>query len=420
MAVSSIHEHYSEKGIMTTDTTAISNDTRLLNAYRNYNQAIKCLLNANERTMPKDRILTACLLFTIFELVRGQQDTAMRHARSGLKVIGEYRGNSRQNSSPDSSDLISMSELEDRFLRFDLQARNDEDYKSSPSGCWMQSPTTFIPVRFSNLEEARNSLLYQMNFYLYHNGTDTQLNPSFRAGVPVKTDREVKTLHSFVLERANAWKMAFESWSESQDPQFKAFDQTSEILRVYYDYFLTLVEIRYAGSEMRYDNVVARFENMVERAEQIIQHLQSPSKCCKRYPVISVDIGLGEPMFCVAAKCRHPVIRRRALAVLEHWTQFEGVFNGKFAAQGARYIITLEEKGLANVSSADDIPIEARLIGLLGTEKIQDLNNMSMSNAAKSNKALIKWGSTQSCSKQEYMAAAERNARFNLLGCSRQ
>ena len=79
-------------------------------------------------------------------------------------------------------------------------------------------------------------------------------------------------------------------------------------------------------------------------------------------PFFSFDMGINHTLFMVAGLCRDPVVRRRAIALLEAANRQEGVWNGRMAARVARYIIVQEEQG-RQVRSSRDVPADVRLRG---------------------------------------------------------
>ena len=77
-------------------------------------------------------------------------------------------------------------------------------------------------------------------------------------------------------------------------------------------------------------------------------------------------------------KCRHPVIRRKAVSLLYTAPRQEGVWDSILTARVAERLIGIEEAGLGTVVSCEDVPDWARisdvevkfdLHGRLGTVK---------------------------------------------------
>ncbi len=70
---------------------------------------------------------------------------------------------------------------------------------------------------------------------------------------------------------------------------------------------------------------------------------------------ITTDLGKK------AHKCRHPVIRRKAVALLYSSPRQEGVWDSILTARVAERLIGIEEAGLGKVTRCEDIPDWARI-----------------------------------------------------------
>ena len=77
-------------------------------------------------------------------------------------------------------------------------------------------------------------------------------------------------------------------------------------------------------------------------------------------PFFAFDTGINMCLYTVAAWCRDPRIRRKAIRTLRSANRQEGFWNGQMTASFAEEIMQFEERG-RNVRSCKDIPAEARL-----------------------------------------------------------
>lgn len=113
------------------------------------------------------------------------------------------------------------------------------------------------------------------------------------------------------------------------------------------------------GDNIQWDRYYSSFKQMVILGESIVQVSSSlpPSS-----PIsFSLDLSIISAMFNVAALCRDPHIRRRAIRVLRTAAVQEGVWNSHFVANIAEKWIEIEEEGLGIVTSHEDVPASARL-----------------------------------------------------------
>jgi hypothetical protein len=58
----------------------------------------------------------------------------------------------------------------------------------------------------------------------------------------------------------------------------------------------------------------------------------------------------------VSCRCRDPLIRRRAISLLRKCDRTEGVWNSFLTSKVAQRVVDIEEAGLENVRSCDDVP----------------------------------------------------------------
>jgi hypothetical protein len=78
-------------------------------------------------------------------------------------------------------------------------------------------------------------------------------------------------------------------------------------------------------------------------------------------------MALVPPLYLTATRCRDPFIRRRALSILWATSRQEGIWNSDMLAKIAERLISIEEDGLGQVTSSDDVPATSRLSVLNAT-----------------------------------------------------
>lgn len=117
------------------------------------------------------------------------------------------------------------------------------------------------------------------------------------------------------------------------------------VLRMHCNSALIHVATRVDRGQCSYDAFTANFCSIVQDAELWVHDDASTSAQHSLDPqFISIlpDIGIIGPLFEVANKCRHPYIRRRAIALLEQ-NRYEGPWGSKKMAQVAHRALTIEE-----------------------------------------------------------------------------
>ena len=96
---------------------------------------------------------------------------------------------------------------------------------------------------------------------------------------------------------------------------------------------------------MAWDRFTARYEHIVELASLIVEP-NPDGNTQKQRPEFSQDMNTVGPLYAVAHRCRDPVIRRKAVAILYAAPRQEGVWDSMLTARVAEKVISIEEEGL--------------------------------------------------------------------------
>lgn len=93
--------------------------------------------------------------------------------------------------------------------------------------------------------------------------------------------------------------------------------------------------------ECSYDKFIDSFRSIIEDAAAVLQ--QRASEVRSEYTVdLLPDLGVIQPLYLTSSKCRHPLIRRKALYLLGR-TGREGPFEGQRLAAVGRRAVAIEE-----------------------------------------------------------------------------
>ncbi|KAJ3530282.1 hypothetical protein NM208_g9396 [Fusarium decemcellulare] len=141
-------------------------------------------------------------------------------------------------------------------------------------------------------------------------------------------------------------------------------------IRLYHTLLRVCVDAGGYGPETRWDKCLGYFERIVTLAESLWSnmpnyHAQSP---------LSLEPGLIVPLFMMAQRCRHPWLRRRAIAFIRKLKRQEGMWFSDGAAAVAERIMEVEgqlffDSDLSRESSPspislEDVPWEAWATGV--------------------------------------------------------
>ncbi|KIW73071.1 hypothetical protein PV04_01218 [Phialophora macrospora] len=312
-------------------------------------------------------ILTASILFAYLACLQGQVGQAIEHVKSGLKVLQGFEkarslGHGHEHGHPADIFPVSIAHLRSLLTSIYGQIRcmiNDEALAR-----WEWDPliSAIGPVlSFSTIFEAHN---YVEN--LWHNLLAllqyTELHPP-------RTADEVAafTAHHQLLSRSlDSSREALEMLASQQTVRDDCGDEHSlNILRVYQ----TLVAIRLrinplepGNREAAFDELEAELEQMLQYCEQLVRNQsQGEGQQPGMRPLPSFSSGLGYvmPLHTIAARCRNPRIRRRALQLLLSSGRREGLWDAGLTGKIVTTTMEREER-LAGLQS-ETVPGDARV-----------------------------------------------------------
>ena len=241
--------------------------------------------------------------------------------------------------------------------------------------------TTEIPRCFTTLEQAQNSLYFHRNRCLKAafewpevtaNGSSAKTWTN-----KISADYHTKSLKLF-QDTSTKWASAFQAFLERYS---MALDSTSlqgaAVLKIN-QLIATLCVESYNSKAPEYqtpwDNYRPMCEEIIDLATTIVrmQGETDRSTACKKAPVFSLDVSIVAPLHMVAYRCRDPTLRRRAIALLYSAPRQEGLWHSILTARVCEKIMQVEERGLGQVNSCEDIPDCNRITKIDGNFDMQD------------------------------------------------
>ncbi|KAJ9298315.1 transcriptional regulator family: Fungal Specific TF [Paecilomyces variotii] len=141
--------------------------------------------------------------------------------------------------------------------------------------------------------------------------------------------------------RLSAWhqtmvKLKLDSWDEWDD----AHRGTCSLLQMAYATCLIVVETCFDQDEMVYDRYRPLFQEIIEYAPSAIAATSGQGKTPSPF---TFELGAGYPLFFTAQRCRDPILRRQALALLLQAPRVEGLHRVVPSAFLAANLIAMEE-----------------------------------------------------------------------------
>jgi len=291
-----------------------------------------------------------------FEVISDHPEIALLHLEHALRIL------KRAEYAVDDS-------LIQAYVRLDIQAST---YMGDRTPMITLPNEMSLPSIFSSLREAEAFLRAVQN-KLFH-FVKSKANV-YRYSEPGHIPLEVLGAIKDLKKRLQRWKTTFLS--------------SLKLVRSLHDYktvgSINLLQIHHLTStilaanclyseETIYDQYDAEFTSIVNLSERLLSSSSSnetgystkasdicaPSsdQCLDKWN-ISVDLGIIQPLYVTATKCRISSLRRHAVSLMRRSFHQEGIWNGPIMAKVAQRVIEVEEgreEGTLNILATDAMP----------------------------------------------------------------
>ena len=325
----------------------VSNDNTEHFALIQYGKAISYLSERLKSESSIEVALLACILFVCVEFLRGDVEPALKHFQSGMSIAVSLMSNPELHTTEDTTKRV-----KEHMLPF----LNRVELLSSLFGhdaAW-EYPVPLlqaVPSGFENLKGARDSFVHLANL-------------SVRLIRYMKFRRYDRLVLPDDIARQAAIQTQLERWALALDEMLLAGKITSKEM----DAAMTLrmhqiIASHWLGrctapEECASDDTFDQFETAVSLAE--VTHGMAGTReprLALNSSTFLFDMEIVSPLYYVASNCRHPVIRRRAIAVLKQTQRREGLWDSNKAAAVAERIMHHEESKLINLDGSE-LPAE--------------------------------------------------------------
>ena len=229
-----------------------------------------------------------------------------------------------------------------------------------------------IPTYFTSLQEAQNSFCYHQNRCLKKTyDLDTAVLRRNPASLLVEDAYLDSYIHcrDAIREILHCWSSAFEAFlvKSSATMDSKAL-QGAAVLKI--NHRVASLNIKFNKQSKlqdptNWDPYTRECAEIVDLVTLVLNmNKNGPESSRSRSPLFSMDMNTVFPLFNIAHRCRDPTIRRRAIALLYSPPRQEGLWHSVITARVAERMMTMEEAGLGEVKSCNDVPEENRLAGI--------------------------------------------------------
>jgi hypothetical protein len=294
--------------------------------------------------------LLICLLLIYSNITcerYGDMLTHLHHGRNILKMLQSQRNPGRNPTLLHIPPAIQG--LEDdlvyHFGRLDIQAvhwtERDAEFmllsESTEGPLEPTQPAWVIPDVFNDMHDAARHILF-----IIHERTGLPLSESDNNREPRYEQHQTK-----ILAHLQHWKRAAERspfYIRPGDESFRGSEGEIRFTLMRMHHSWTSLEVamwRHPDGEMGYDKHINLFADIVSLAGNLLRAL----------PIIGLDMAALQPALKSALRCRHPVLRRKAVQVLVDAEQL-GLWNTAEDIAHANEFIRYEEAAAGYVHHA--------------------------------------------------------------------
>ena len=320
LALGALHRDYVVEGITKPDGDRINS-----NALQHYNKAIRQLQKyfSNKELLDKRTVLICCRLFYCIEIARQDYPTALRHAKSGLNILKDWkdRQDKQPTSNMNSDPACNVNNLVEAWCDFDPQVRIFEN--GTPPYLTLTTPEersgaiSCVPAQFHSLSHAWAVMNKLMNWGFHFLGSRIEKEQ----GLPEDTEIGNLSEKEALKEAIDQWPSVFESFMRSRDSNISSLDKESATMCATI-HRGTKVLVHLAAGRSLFD-LNDDFNDMLNMAESIIRNYDSKT----RHRGFGFETGLVSMLWVLAMNCPDPAMRSRAIWVMKVWPRREGLWD---------------------------------------------------------------------------------------------
>ncbi|UKZ96200.1 uncharacterized protein TrAFT101_011002 [Trichoderma asperellum] len=313
-----------------------------------YNRAIQLLLKHESGDSDDTTAITllVCYLFICFDQLAGNYVQAMKHLRGGVELSRNiHKAILNNNNTYDDTKALGVHALICQVTRqihcLDMQAVAFlVDWTPADIQETLISQLACPNSAFQSLDQAADHLQSLVARVMSLRNTVQQMPLTGKIPLPPSSTKHI------VLRQLETWSSLFENMlqhgsSYETDPESNPL---ISLLRLQHTIAWTFLSSSGPGREIEYDNFLTQFQQCVALAGDLAAVHERYSGSLK--PTYTPEIGIIPVLYIIAAKCRHPVVRREAVGILRRQPIREAVWDSLVVARVVERIIEIEEGGI--------------------------------------------------------------------------
>lgn len=347
VALSALHEDLEVRGAPLSREDLRNRHHRF--ALCQYGRSLALLNERRYSQDPKlrDVLLTCCLLFMAFDLLRGQYDSALLHLKQGLAILQEWFRSPGNDTSAfnstmacvEESLLTAMTRLETQSIFFGL----------TPLDTLARPVLTDGNASFTSLPEARQALdqiLARATRYLA-----STYNYPLEERLPERHSELVQTQNQIKFELESYAKRLAVSTTLLSNSRDKKEQRGLDLIHLHHVTFTILVENAFTGANQdTYNHYLDRFKQALALSRRISDSFQEDPAGSR--PTLLFDMGIIPSLFLICWKCHDLQLRLQALELLEAWPHREGLWDSQLMVIFARQLIQVELESSSSLGSS--------------------------------------------------------------------
>ena len=298
-----------------------------------YNKAIEHLTKDKESTTSADVIMVVCVLFICIEALRGDIESAFMHFNGGMKTAMAEMSYSSVTTGSGPFKRMEQDILQS-LCRVELLSTLFDNYPQWPYPLGLSE---VIPCEFHDVKAARDSLIHIMNLTMRF---IRQVSTRRHAGCLTYQDH---TRRAELQQALSDWSTKLHS-TMAKLPASQMHVASAQVLRMHYLVTYIMLSKNAKRHEAAADRLLPEFEKALDLATEL--NLRVQQQASMRTSTFILDMEIVSPTYFIASKCRHPEVRRRAIALLKTMRRREGFFDSDLAAALATRLMSTEEAHL--------------------------------------------------------------------------
>ncbi|KAF2148649.1 hypothetical protein K461DRAFT_50880 [Myriangium duriaei CBS 260.36] len=340
IALGSSHAHFEAEAGTGLGASIVKRDYSL----KHYNQAIVSLqrqIGGSSRTTESP--LICCLLFICLECLYGNRSLVLEHLRNGLNILDSTRF---KVDTPGPVSFL-MQKLNHIFSRLDAQSTLFGKPVSPQVLEVAAAPSSMNFSSFIDLTEGQQLLDLLISLSLnFIRSLHDECFAELSGGV------SKHALQRKLQEQLLSWRSGLDTLESTSLDLGQFAQSTLSMLRIRHSACFIYLSNCFEPVETSYDNFIPEFTAIVDRSETLVRMSTQPcgimNAATSTKPLFSLDAWFIPPLFLTAIKCRDPVVRRRAIVLLETNAGREGLWDARLHARVGRRVMDVEERGMLN------------------------------------------------------------------------